>query len=434
MLGIIGILVSLAILIYIVYKGVGILPASFLCSVLILLSNKINPWDGMVQGYMGGFTAFATGFLFIFVLGSMFGQAMNDSGAARALSLKITQIAGPKWAILILMLTTLVLTYGGINAFIVIFTVLPIAVPMFYEAHLPKRIMVAAIMAGGNVACSIMPGTPSVQNIIPTTFLGTNLFAAPLLGIFLTVFLFICCWAYLEWETKRCTAAGTIAEYEYITEKEAKGAVDEKDLPPWYFGAIPMIILIGVLFISQKYITPTYAVCIASIIGTLVVYIMNWQRIANKINTLNVGLTNGIIPLINACGIIAFGAVVQTTPAFQDVVAYVINIDLNPLVTTFIAVNILAGISGSGSGGLRIFMESMSGQLLATGVNPQALHRVSTIACVGLDSLPHNCSVVSVFSVAKVSYKEAYKDYFVVTGIIPIITGIISLFLAIALY
>ena len=434
MFGIIGILVSLVILIYIVYKGVGVLPASLLCSVLILLSNKINPWDGMVQAYMGGFTAFATGFLFIFILGSMFGQAMNDSGAARALSLKITQISGSKWAIGILMLTTLILTYGGINAFVVIFTVLPIAKPIFYEAHLPKRIMTAAIMAGGNIACSVIPGTPSVQNIIPTTFLGTNLFAAPALGIFLAVFLFISCWFYLEWETKRCTAAGTIAESEYITEKEAKGAVDEKDLPPWYFGAIPMIILIGVLFISQRYITPTYAVCIASILGTLAVYAMNWKRIANKINTLNAGLTNGIIPLINACGIIAFGAVVQNTPAFQELIGYVISINLNPLVTTFIAVNILAGVSGSGSGGLRIFMESMSQQLLATGVNANALHRVSTIACIGLDSLPHNISAVSVFSVVGVSYKEAYKNYFVVTGILPIIAGVISLFLAMLLY
>ena len=53
-----------------------------------------------------------------------------------------------------------------------------------------------------------LPGTPQIQNIIPTTFFGTNTWAAPLLGTLGGVFILVARLAYLEWRRASRAAAG----------------------------------------------------------------------------------------------------------------------------------------------------------------------------------------------------------------------------------
>ena len=85
------------------------------------------------------------------------------------------------------------------------------------------------------------------------------------------------------------------------------------------------------------------------------------------------------------------------------------------------AISVIAAITGSAAGGLQIFMSTFAEEYMARGVDPGELHRLVAMASGGFDSLPHCGAIVATLTITGLTYKEAYKDIFVVTVIIPII-------------
>ena len=57
----------------------------------------------------------------------------------------------------------------------------------------------------------------------------------------------------------------------------------------------------------------------------------------------------------------------------------------------------------------------------AAGISPELLHRVATIACGGLDSLPHNGAVITLLGICRLSHQESYLDIFMVSVVGPLI-------------
>jgi len=60
-------------------------------------------------------------------------------------------------------------------------------------------------------------------------------------------------------------------------------------------------------------------------------------------------------------------------------------------------------------------------QYIAMGVDPQALHRLLVCTTQTFDSLPHSQSTATSLSVFGLTHKEAYKDVFVTTVLIPVV-------------
>jgi H+/gluconate symporter-like permease len=76
------------------------------------------------------------------------------------------------------------LTYGGVSLFVVVFAVYPFAAELFRQSNIPKRLIPGTIALGAfTFTMDALPGTPQIQNIIPTSFFGTNTWAAPWLGV-----------------------------------------------------------------------------------------------------------------------------------------------------------------------------------------------------------------------------------------------------------
>ena len=174
MLGVVGVLASIALVIYLAFKGWSIIPASLLCSLVVIVTNGAEIWPSISGSYADGFKYFIGAFFLIFFFGSLFGKAMGDSGSANAISYKLLRVFGAKRALLVIILATATLTYGGVSVFVVIFTIYPIAVVLFKEADLPKRLIVAAIALGaGTFSMTALPGTPAIQNLIPAQVMGT---------------------------------------------------------------------------------------------------------------------------------------------------------------------------------------------------------------------------------------------------------------------
>lgn len=127
----------------------------------------------------------------VFMLGAVFGKLMEDTGMAKSIAHTIIQKLGPKHAILSTVVSAAVLTYGGVSMFVVVFAVYPFAAALFKEAGIPKKLVPACIVLGAfTFTMDCLPGTPQIQNIIPTNFLGTNVYAAPYLGTISALIIF----------------------------------------------------------------------------------------------------------------------------------------------------------------------------------------------------------------------------------------------------
>ena len=94
---------------------------------------------------------------------------------------------------------------------------------------------------------------------------------------------------------------------------------------------------------------------------------------------------------MNVSAVVGFGAAVELAPGFQYLIDNLDKIPGPPLLQLALATNIVAGITGSASGGEAIALTVFADRFLALGVAPDIIHRIVCISCYGLDSLPHNC-------------------------------------------
>lgn len=421
MLGVIGVLVAIALVIYLAFKGWSIIPASLICTLIVILTNNADIWTSLSGSYASGFKYFIGTYFLIFFFGSLFGKAMGDSGSANAISYKLLSAFGAERALLVVILSTATLTYGGVNVFVVIFTVYPIAAILFSKADLPKRLIVAAIALGAaTFSMTALPGTPSIQNLIPAQEIGTSATAAPILGIVASIMMFGMGFWYLSWQSKVARKNGEHFVPGPHENFDNVSLIDSSQLPDWRLAFLPLVCVIG-LISTLKTLNPIYAVTIALIVGTLLTKALFWKRLKNPLETLNEGISQSVMALMNTAAIVGFGFVVRNVAAFKSFTAFAESLPFHPLVSATFAVNIMAGITGSASGGLTIFMKTMGPHYMQLGIDPDILHRVCAIASGGLDSLPHSGAVITVLMVMGVTHKEGYKDLGMVTVFFPIV-------------
>lgn len=434
MLGILGIIISLVLIILGAYKGWHIFPISLVGSLIIIFTSGMDLWTGLSVNYVSGWTSWAGGYFLVFALGALFGELMSASGAAKSIAYKVSDVIGAKGAPIAIAIITLILTYGGINAFVVAFTVYPLAVVMCNEANIPRALAIAGLVLGSGTATqAAMPGTPATSNIVPCDILGTTTLAAPAIGIVCSIIMVACGMLYIVYQQKRYAARG-IGFVAIPQDNLGDGSKTRENVPHFFLCILPIISVIACLFITRDLMAATASVCLALFIGCVLTLLLFWKRIADKKSVINKAFSTSITPLMNTAAIIGFGTVVQASPAFQTVVQFVQGLHMSPYATAAVGVNVLAGASGSASGGVRIFLECMGQFLLDQGANSDALHRVTAIAAGGLDTLPHNGSVLSLMAIFGTNHKESYSHIFVICCAIPILATIVAVIMATIMY
>ncbi|MDR0389075.1 MAG: hypothetical protein LBH73_03325, partial [Spirochaetaceae bacterium] len=86
---------------------------------------------------------------------------------------------------------------------------------------------------------------------------------------------------------------------------------------------------------------------------------------------------------------------------------------------------VIAGITGSSSGGVRIMLQSIGDYLIQSGANLEVLHRLISVAAGSLDTLPQSPGIFLTLAMLGLTHKEAYKHLFWTTLVIPLILVII---------
>ena len=127
----VGLIGGLALLIVLTLRGWNLFISAPICSLIVALTSAIPIFQSeanFVQSYMSGFTSFVASWFFMFLLGSIFGKFMEDTGAADSVASWITGKVGKQRAVLAVVIACAVLTYGGVSLFVVAFAVYPMAV------------------------------------------------------------------------------------------------------------------------------------------------------------------------------------------------------------------------------------------------------------------------------------------------------------------
>jgi len=145
----------------------------------------------------------------------------------------------------------------------------------------------------------------------------------------------------------------------------------------------------------------------------------------------NDGAAGSLPAILNTAAAVGYGNVISSLAAFTVIKNGLLGISSNPLVAEGISVSVLAGITGSASGGMSIALGALGDTLLklasAQGISPEALHRVATVACGGLDTLPHNGAVITLLMVCGLTHKESYWDIAMVSVFIPTVALVVAI-------
>ncbi|MCA1064856.1 GntP family permease (plasmid) [Rossellomorea sp. AcN35-11] len=419
------IIVGLVLLMILAYFGMSILWIAPLSAAVVALLSGMDVLPTLTDTYMGGFVGFTKSWFPVFLLGAIFGKLMEVTGAAKSVASKITQLIGKKRAILGVLVAGAILTYGGVSLFVVVFALYPIALSLFREANVSRKLLVPTfVLALFTFTMTAVPGTPQIQNLIPMDYFHTTPTAAPVIGIVTALIMAVGGYFWLKRSEKRLTSNGE----GFIEPDNSKSEEDEgEQLPNWLLSIVPLVTVVVVLNVLEK------DAIIALLAGVMATMILVPKKYKSFINAINEGAKGSVIATINTSAAVGFGAVVTALPAFQSVTDSLIGISDNPLISEALTIQILAMITGSASGGMGIGLEALGSTYydlaLTTGTSPEAMHRISSVAA-GASILPHNGALLTLFAVTGMTHKDSYKDVAVVALIIPFIAVVAGIILA----
>lgn len=432
-LSMIGLLGGLFLLIWLTLKGINIIIVGPLSALFVAVFSGMPLFPQLaeegaanfVTNYMSGFTGFIMSWYLMFLLGAVFGKVMEKSGAADAVAKFIVEKLGVKYATLAIVIACAILTYGGVSLFVVAFAVYPMAVSLFKQADLPRRFIPATLGLGSVTFTMTSAGSPEIQNWIPIEYLGTTPYAGWEVSLIVAAFMAI----FGYWWLKRLIQKA-VKKGERFVARDTDSTIDiSRPLPHPLVAAIPLIVVLVISFVFHHSLAQS-ALIIALLGGIIATFIVSWKYFSKPWEAVSEGTIGAIIAIGNTAAVVGFGGVAKAVPAFTVAVDAMTSIPGSPLIGAAVAVSVIAGMTGSASGGQSIALPLIAPGYIDAGVNAEALHRVVAISSGALDSLPHNGYVVTTIqSVCGEKHKDAYWPVAATTVATPVIGVIIAIIL-----
>ena len=437
---------ALVFLMFVAYRGFSVIlfaPVAALGAVLLTDPSLVPPLFTSV--FMDKLVGFVKLYFPVFLLGAVFGKVIELSGFSKSIVAAVIGVIGRERAMLAIVAVCAILTYGGVSLFVVVFAVYPFAAEMFRQSDIPKRLIPGTIALGAfTFTMDSLPGTPQIQNIIPTTFFKTDTWAAPWLGLIGSLFILATGMLYLQARRRQASARGE--GYGQNLQNEPEPFEDER--LPHPLVALSPLVLVGVLnkvftdLIPRAYgtthqatlagadhpvvtdvskVVAIWAVEGALLVGILAVMLFAWKAVSRRFaEGTKAAVAGSLLASMNTASEYGFGGVIASLPGFLTI-ADALRAIPNPLVNEAITVTALAGITGSASGGMSIALATMADTFIqaanAAGIPLQVLHRVASMASGGMDTLPHNGAVITLLAVTGLTHRQSYGDIFAITCI-----------------
>jgi len=421
-----SIIIGLVLLMALAYLGWSIIWVAPLAAGVVALLNGLDVLDTYTGTYMQGLVNFVKSWFPIFLLGAVFGKLMEDTGAAKSVAQKVTQLIGKKRAILGVLIAAALLTYGGVSLFVVVFAIYPIALQLFREANVSRKLLVPTFALGAfTFTMTAIPGTPQIQNLIPMDYFKTSPTSGSIIGIVAALIMAVGGYLWLAFRAKKLAAKG-----EGYTEPDNSTDIateEDEKVPHWIISLIPLVVVVVLLNVIKL------EAVIALLVGVLCIMILNVKDYKKFIPSINDGGKGSVMAILNTSAAVGFGSVIAIVPAFDHITEWLLGISDNPLIAEGLAVQIMAIITGSASGGMGIALstlgETFNNVAQTTGISPDALHRIASVAS-GASIFPNNGALLTLLAVTGLSHKDTYKDVFVVAFLIPTVALIVGIILA----
>lgn len=453
MLAVGSIFLSIMFLMFFAYRGFSILILAPLCALFTVLFSCGEPLlANYTQVFMVKLGSFIIDYFPLFLLSAIFGKTMESSGSARSIANYVSTKIGEENAILAVVLSCIVLTYGGVSLFVVAFAVYPIAVELFRRSRTPKRLIPGAIGLGSFTFTMVsLPGTPAIQNAIPSQYFGTNTFAAPGIGIVCSIVMFALGMFWLKYQLNK----SNLIDEGYGNHTDNLLEISTENLPSFWISVAPIVMVILVNYICVAHVFPNidtsyllqrkfgmislknvcsnWAIIVALLTAIVFLFIVHFKRL-HILKCLNLGAVDSLAPIFNTGSVVGYGAVINGLAGFSVIREYVLHISAgNPLISGALVTGILGGITGSASGGMTISLEMLGAKYLemanAMSVNPEILHRVISIASASLNMMPHNGVLITLLTICGLTHKNSYKDMLVICMVIPTFALILAVVL-----
>ena len=372
-MGLFRILLALALLMWLAYKGWSILLVSPLAALVAAAISGEPLLAHWTQTFMGGAARFFVQWFPMFLLGGLFGKLMDDSGSISSIARFLTERLGTRHTMFAVVLASALVTYGGVSVFVAFFVLVPMAKTMFQSADLPRRLLPATIGLGAfTFTMSALPGSPSVNNAIPMPYFGTTTFAAPGIGIIASIVTL----AFGMWWLLRAQAAARKAGEGYGRELDITIDIDEKTRehataagefdpaeihhgkrastePSFALAVLPLVVVIAVNFLMSLIVFPRldfaflekeiwggttigavaglWSLILALAAGSLTIVVINYSRLPALRESLDAGANSAALPILTISSLVGFGAVVAALPAFTMVRDAVLSVPGGPL-------------------------------------------------------------------------------------------------------
>ena len=434
-------------LMYFAYRGWSIILIAPFFAVLAAIFSEFGILPVYSELYMTRLAEYTKTYYPVFLFGAVFARLMEKGGLASAIAGKIMSLLGEKRAVLAVLLGCAALTYGGLSVFVVAFVMYPFGAEIFRKADIPKKLLPATLWMGiFSFAMVALPGTPQIQNIIPSSYFGTSTWAGVGIGLFATALFMGISLVWLTYRTKSLQAKGE----GYGGQVEHRRRTD-KNMPRWTWALVPLVMVVVInmilsnpfhlswgfhwdenslnAFIPLKLsllassvgkIQAIWSISVALILSSIAAAFIGRKKLLGGkekfLDIVNYGAASSCAAVLNVASGFAFGSVLVSLPGFLPVKEILMDIGntAGPLTSAVVTTNIMGGITGSASGGLTIALSMMGDQWMtmaaAQGIPLEALHRIVSIASIGIDPVPHCGALVTLFAICALTHKEAYFD------------------------
>jgi len=419
-LSLIGVLAAVVLLILLIYKRVSLIPASLICLLVLALTSHTSYMTMAVDRYAVSLSNFIAKYFLVFVTNALFGKIMEETLLAASFSKMIGRVFGDKNAVFGAMLATALLSYGGVSAFVIVFTVYPIFLATFQKADLPRKLIPACIMSSScTFPLSMLPGGAQLNNIIPTAYIGTTPMAASLVGLLCSALTIALLFLYFQYEFSKARKNGE--RFDADDQILARIAAFDQDAGfPMWLSALPLLLII--LLINGFGMDLSYAVLAASALAMVI----GWKNLPSKLQTVNHGIQTVGPAMVTTAASVGFGGAVLSCAGAQTILNAIAALPLNPIVCLSIASAFAGAMTGNGGGGADVAMSLLSEPYLAMGVHPEIMHRVVAIATAGFSCLPHNGMMITIMDTCHYSAKQCYRYIFISTVLLSFIALVLA--------
>ena len=447
------IFVALIGLMVMAYRGASIILIAPVFAVVAALGSEHASLPVFSELYMTKAAEYLKNYYPIFLFGAVFARLMEKGGMAASVAGKIIELLGEKRAVLAVLLGCGALTYGGLSVFVVAFVMYPFGAVVFKKADIPKRLLPAALWMGiFSFAMVAMPGTPQIQNIIPSSYFGTSTWSGMGIGIFASLVFLLMGWGWISFRAKRLKAAGE-GYGRHIEFSQRRHKIPN---PNWKVSVIPLIMVIGLnVFLSNPFnwdwafhwdqgaleslaplkisllagsvakISAGWSITISLILSSIAAAIIARRHLRiteGMMTTINGSAVSSCSAVLNVASGYAFGCVVVSLGGFVVIKDLLLNLDFGggPLFSAVLTTNVMCGFTGSASGGLTIALSMLGDQWAAmatqAGIPLEVLHRIVAISSIGIDPVPHCGALVTMLAIGGLSHKDSYGDIAILMG------------------